>query len=245
MSFLRTIENNPTLDTYVPESEYTGGLNETLGRVNLSETFRANNSPRMEGAPAPLDRDKFEPPAQWFMENSAGENARPLPGEIVEPSRNEVQPEQLEQTTLQQSDVKPMSPEAKISEELEGEVAETPSLGKFSPEIGPMIGATLMSNADQQATNYWNNSQITQAKMGEGPNGHAFDAMNHAEMQANTNDFFSSMRQDTYMLGSLGGPEGLAAASIASLGMHDWGGINQDTTPSTSGENVNAAVNAM
>lgn len=119
------------------------------------------------------------------------------------------------------------------------------NISELSPSTGTMIGATIASSIDSSVTAESNQESVTTARMGLGPNGHAFDAEYHAELQAQTNTQLSEVRGAMYSLGSLAGPEGLGLAIVAGFGVHDWEGVDQDTTPSTSGEDVNAATGAL
>lgn len=101
-----------------------------------------------------------------------------------------------------------------------------------------------ISALDTGVTNYLNATSINAAKMGNGPEGHAFDAVSHAENQASFNTLNSNIRSAMFTVGSAFGPEGIAAAAVGSL---VEGAIASNFSPSvntnnsTNGNQVSAA----
>lgn len=103
-----------------------------------------------------------------------------------------------------------------------------------------MVGAIGFQQLDNTLTGAMNSSMLEEARAGLGPNGHAPDAMLHAQMAANTNTTLSAVRTGIVAAGSLLGPEGTAAGIGLASVIHDYGqDQNYATTPATSGDLIN------
>lgn len=120
---------------------------------------------------------------------------------------------------------------------------------KASEGVGSIAGMSVMgvgmgAAGIDSAINDANNAKIINAaKTGSGPNGHAFDAMTHAENQVAFNNAHESFRSSALMLGSSLGPEGLLGAGIlsaADYAVQAMTSPSENTTNSTSGAMINA-----
>jgi len=83
---------------------------------------------------------------------------------------------------------------------------------------------------DTSVTSFNNQSNILAARQGNGPEGHAFDAVNQAENQANFSSFNSNIQSALIAGGSTLGPYGLIGG-IAAAGLEE--GISQAFAPSS------------
>lgn len=122
------------------------------------------------------------------------------------------------------------------------------SLSDSFPEISAsasnsLFGAALITNLNSSITSNANQKSIDIAKMGNGPEGHAFDAVYHAELSASQSRFNTDIENATITLGSAFGPEGLVAglagAAIESVFLPSQ--IDSNTTMSTTGDLVSDA----
>jgi hypothetical protein len=106
-----------------------------------------------------------------------------------------------------------------------------------------LFGAALITNLNSSITSTTNQKNIDIAKMGNGPEGHAFDAVYHAELGANQSRLNSDIENATITLGSAFGPEGLVAglAGAAVEAMFLPNQIDSNTTMSTTGDLVSDA----
>lgn len=125
----------------------------------------------------------------------------------------------------------------------------TQEASKASEGIGNIAGMSVMgagmgAAGIDSAINDANNAKIMNAaRTGNGPNGHAFDAMTHAENQVAFNNAHESFRSSALMLGSSFGPEGLLGAGILSAADYAVQAMttpSENTTNSTSGAMINA-----
>jgi hypothetical protein len=118
-----------------------------------------------------------------------------------------------------------------------------PSIDSLS-NLGTGFAGALIGSAVKSISDSTNQSNITKAAQGLGPNGHAFDADYHAQQLASHNSTMASIESAEIGLGSMLGPEGLVAgvalAGVTSL-VGDYTAPSQNTTMSTSGQLVNAA----
>nr|BDV27090.1 hypothetical protein [Picornavirus ishikawaense] len=109
-----------------------------------------------------------------------------------------------------------------------------------------VMGAGMGAAGIDSAINDANNAKIMNAaRTGNGPNGHAFDAMTHAENQVAFNNAHESFRSSALMLGSSFGPEGLLGAGIlsaADYAVQAMTSPSENTTNSTSGAMINAST---
>lgn len=114
-----------------------------------------------------------------------------------------------------------------------------------SSTVIPSIAVgSAISTANSAITDYNNKSDIMIARQGNGPNGHAFDANQHAENQANYNSLNSTIQGALITAGSAFGPEGLAVGAglaAAESGISSQFSPSQNTTQSTGGNLVNAS----
>lgn len=122
---------------------------------------------------------------------------------------------------------------------------------KASENLGNIAGMSVMgagmgAAGIDSAINDANNARIMNAaRTGNGPNGHAFDAMTHAENQVAFNNAHESFRSSALMLGSSFGPEGLLGAGIlsaADYAVQAMTSPSENTTNSTSGAMINAST---
>lgn len=122
---------------------------------------------------------------------------------------------------------------------------------KASEGLGSTAGMSVMglgmgAAGIDSAINDANNAKIMNAaRTGNGPNGHAFDAMTHAENQVAFNNAHESFRSSALMLGSSLGPEGLLGAGILSAADYAVQALttpSENTTNSTSGVMINAST---
>lgn len=112
----------------------------------------------------------------------------------------------------------------------------------FDSSMTTMFAGGFIGTAVKAFSEYTNQKNITSNALGQGQFGHAFDASQHVQQQ---NDF-NSLKADTEGLevgvGSLFGPEGLAAgllvAGATELGFSNFE-PNLNTTPSSNGNLVN------
>jgi len=131
------------------------------------------------------------------------------------------------------------------SPEVSSAEAATEAASSAIPSLAVGVAASTLLDSFNSVNS--SNSKI-QAEQGNGPNGHAFDAVLHAEQQNNLNSDFSNFRTAAITTGSAFGPEGLAAglgaAAISGLVQNftSLGTVDQNTTMSTGGNLVNAAV---
>lgn len=143
-------------------------------------------------------------------------------------------------TSVQYPNVPP-PPYVKDSPTLATPAEEAGKLGEMSTMgIGMGIGAM-----DSALNDYTNMNIENQVRTGTGPNGHAFDAMQHAQNQVASNNAHSAFRSSAMMLGSALGPEGLIGAGIVSAADYALQAVTQpseNTTNSTSGDLVNAST---
>jgi len=112
--------------------------------------------------------------------------------------------------------------------------------------IGGLVAGSAISAISSGVNSYENQKSLNIASQGNGPNGHAFDAMTHAQADVNTNNIYSDVRSGLITAGSLFGPEGLAvgvglAAATAIPQALGFGYSDQNTTMANSGDMVNAA----
>lgn len=122
---------------------------------------------------------------------------------------------------------------------------------KVPDNLGNVAGMSVMglgmgAAGIDSAINDANNAKIMNAaRTGNGPNGHAFDAMTHAENQVAFNNAHESFRSSALMLGSSLGPEGLLGAGVLSAADYAVQALtspSENTTNSTSGAMINAST---
>jgi len=103
---------------------------------------------------------------------------------------------------------------------------EIESFGSSLPTalLGLGVGAVNSAITSNQTS-----SEIQMAKIGTGPEGHAFDALNHAEANATNQTFNANIQSALIAGGSLFGPEGLGVGLLAA-GVE--GLVNPSTAPS-------------
>lgn len=121
------------------------------------------------------------------------------------------------------------SAEPAIEETLAKGIPETNSISLSFETPAGMAGLGL-SALDTTLTNSVNQSNLIAARQGNGPGGHAFDAVNHAEANANFNSINSSIQSALIAGGSAFGPEGLVAG-VGLAGIEE--GVSQIFSPST------------
>lgn len=118
-------------------------------------------------------------------------------------------------------------------------------MNAFSTFDGSLMGPGMgLSSLNSARVDYQSSNNLVQARIGNGPNGSAFDALNHAEQQSNFDRSVGNVESGLIAAGSMMGPEGLAAglASAAVVGMgSSLFSPSQDTTMSTTGNLVNAS----
>lgn len=116
------------------------------------------------------------------------------------------------------------------------------SENSFSVGMSFGVGSAI-SSVNSAILDYSTQQNLLKSEQGLGPNGHAFDANVHAQMQANHDNMISAIGSGLIAAGSLAGPEGLIAGTIAAgaLELTQYGSpVNQNTTMSTEGNLVNA-----
>lgn len=110
--------------------------------------------------------------------------------------------------------------------------------------VGTSFGVgSAISSVNSAILDYSTQQNLLKSEQGLGPNGHAFDANVHAQMQANHDNMIATIGSGLIAAGSLAGPEGLIAGTIAAgaLELTQYGSpVNQNTTMSTEGNLVNA-----
>lgn len=112
--------------------------------------------------------------------------------------------------------------------------------------LGSLIAGAAISSVQSAISGKITDANVIAASQGLGPNGHAFDAMSHAQSNANTDNIYSEVRSGIIGLSSLAGPEGLAAGGLLaaatvipqSMGV---GYQSENTTQATSGDMINDA----
>jgi len=115
---------------------------------------------------------------------------------------------------------------------------QTPEM--INPSTAAMTSAMGYSAIDSVLTNASNNKMLEDARVGLGPNGHAPDAMYHAQLSANTNSILSGVRSGIVTAGSMFGPEGTVAGAAIASGIHNFGDTQDyNTTQATSGDSIN------
>lgn len=142
------------------------------------------------------------------------------------------------------------SDEAKVEEGSSSVVSSAETAVEGASSTIPSLAVGVAASTLMDSFTNSNNSDLKiQAEQGNGPNGHAFDAVQHADQQNNLNNQFSSFRTAAITTGSAFGPEGLAVglgvAAASSLVQHFDTSLstpNENTTMSTGGNLVNAAV---
>jgi len=106
-----------------------------------------------------------------------------------------------------------------------------------------LFGAALITNLNSSLTSNINQRSIDASRMGNGPEGHAFDAVYHSELNANQSRINSDIENATITLGSAFGPEGLAVglagAALESAFLPST--VSSNTTMSTTGELISDA----
>nr|QGA87333.1 hypothetical protein [Hammarskog picorna-like virus] len=127
---------------------------------------------------------------------------------------------------------------------------QVPETTQSTRLVGGITGATTMgiglglAGLDSAANDFVNARMENQARTGSGPNGHAFDAMAHAQNQVSVNNAHEAFRSSALMLGSALGPEGLIGAGVlsaADYAVQAMTAPSENTTNSTSGDMVNAS----
>lgn len=127
---------------------------------------------------------------------------------------------------------------------------EVPEAAQSTRIASGISGATTMgiglglAGLDSAANDFVNARIENQARTGTGPNGHAFDAMAHAQNQVSVNNAHEAFRSSALMLGSALGPEGLIGAGVLSAADYAVQALtapSENTTNSTSGDMVNAS----
>lgn len=136
-----------------------------------------------------------------------------------------------------------------ISENATSLVSDSSSVGlgynwaNFG-QIGPMFAGSVASSVIKGATDYENQSNLISASQGTGPNGHAFDAMAHANAQANYQSGLSTAESAIVSAGSIFGPEGLGVGLAVAGAVGVVGSFfspSEDTTQASDGSTINAA----
>jgi len=122
------------------------------------------------------------------------------------------------------------------------------SVARTSDIIPNLAAGSMISGIQSAITQNMNSARLIEAQQGRGPDGHAFDAVSHAEMQNNRSSLFSDVKSVEITAGSMFGPEGLAvglglAAATTAAQNLNVASVNENTTPSTSGFLTNAADN--
>lgn len=118
--------------------------------------------------------------------------------------------------------------------------SEIPSSASTMSAMGIGMG---LASLDSAINDFENTKIENQVRTGLGPNGHAFDAMTHAQNQVSQNNAHEAFRSSALMLGSALGPEGLLGAGIATLADYAVQAVStpsENTTNSTSGNLINA-----
>lgn len=142
------------------------------------------------------------------------------------------------------------SEEIERSEPISTIASPVEAVAEASASAIPSLAVGVAASTMLDSFSNINNSDLKiQAEQGNGPNGHAFDAIQHADQQNNLNSEFSSFRTAAITTGSAFGPEGLAVgagvAAASALVQHfdtSLSTTDQNTTMSTGGNLVNAAV---
>lgn len=101
------------------------------------------------------------------------------------------------------------------------------------------------SQGIKELNDFQNASNLKEAQIGTGPGGHAFDAVNRADIQNNFNTFTHGLESTAISLGSAFGPEGLAlgagVAGAISLGSSAFT-PSMNTTPTNSGSMIDTST---
>jgi len=117
---------------------------------------------------------------------------------------------------------------------------------EFDVPLGSLIAGAAFGSVQSAISSKIADQNLVTASQGLGPNGHAFDAMSHAQANANTDNVYSEVRSGILGVSSLAGPEGLAVGGLlaAATTIPQSMGIgyqSENTTQATSGDMINDA----
>lgn len=214
-NFFSTANSAPLAAGQIFQSKYP---------LSMAKNFFAKSEPQNLGVSSNFNGQSFVRPSLFNERTEGG----PSDSDVIfgNQTKDLYNPDAFKQPPVQEAPAE-QATEAIEKPVLAGSaVSEGINLSFDTPSgmMGLGIGAL-----DTAITSNINQSNLIAARQGNGPGGHAFDAVNHAEANANFNSVNSTIQSALIAGGSAFGPEGLVAG-MALAGVEE--GVAQVFSPS-------------